>query len=69
MKCPVCGGAELVPDVRDLPYTYKGKTTVALNVKGDYCPVCNEGVLQMDEVRRVMEIQLAFNREVNASQT
>ena len=28
MKCPVCGAAELVHDVRDIPYTYKGKTTM-----------------------------------------
>lgn len=28
MKCPVCGAAELIHDTRDLPYTYKGETTV-----------------------------------------
>ena len=25
MKCRVCGGAALVHDVRDIPYTYKGE--------------------------------------------
>ncbi|GEM_PF-5175425 len=28
MKCPVCGAAELIHDTRDVPYTYKGETTV-----------------------------------------
>ena len=32
MKCPVCGAAELIPDTRDLPYTYKGETTASRQV-------------------------------------
>ncbi|MCB5183953.1 type II toxin-antitoxin system MqsA family antitoxin [Methylobacillus gramineus] len=27
MKCPECGGANLMHDVRDTAYTYKDKTT------------------------------------------
>ena len=27
MKCPVCGAAELIHQVRDIPYTYKGERT------------------------------------------
>ncbi len=38
MKCPVCGAAELIHDTRDLPYTYKGESTVIQAVTGDYCP-------------------------------
>ena len=37
MKCPVCGAAELIHDTRDLPYTYKGETTVIAAVTGDFC--------------------------------
>lgn len=66
MKCPICGGAKLVPGVQDMPYTYKGEKTVIPNVKGDYCPKCGEGVLDMPEVDRVGKIALAFNRKVNA---
>ena len=40
MKCPVCGAAELIPDVRDLPYTYKGETTLIPAVTGEFCPAC-----------------------------
>jgi len=67
MKCPVCGGVELVSDVRDMSYTYKGEMTLVINVAGDYCPNCNESVLSADESRRVMELMLAFNNKVNAS--
>ena len=42
MKCPACGGAELAPDARDLPYTYKGETTTIVAVRGDFCPICGE---------------------------
>ncbi len=45
MKCPVCGAAELIHDTRDLPYTYKGETTVIAAVTGDFCPACAESVL------------------------
>lgn len=65
MKCPVCGQAKLVADVRDQPYTYKSETIIITQVSGDYCPACNESVLSQDESRRVMDLMLAFNKEVN----
>ena len=34
MKCPVCSAAGLVHDTRDLPYTYKGETTLIPAVTG-----------------------------------
>jgi HTH-type transcriptional regulator/antitoxin MqsA len=67
MKCPECGQAELIADMRDQPYTYKGKATIINHVRGEYCPACNEAVLRMDEARRVMQLQTLFNNEVNAS--
>lgn len=67
MICPVCGEGELVHDVRDLPYAYKGVATIIANVSGDYCPACSESILNADESRRVMDLQLAFNKQVNAS--
>ena len=38
MKCLACGVAELITDTRELPYTYKGESTVIENVTGDFCP-------------------------------
>lgn len=67
MKCPSCGAARLSRKSRDLPYTYKGETTVIPNVTGDYCPACGEGVLDSEESARVSAMALAFNKQVNAS--
>lgn len=67
MKCPVCAAAELVHDLRDLPYTYKGASTVVVAVNGDYCPACGEGVLDVAESSRVSAAMLAFNKQVNAA--
>ncbi|CAG9182142.1 type II toxin-antitoxin system MqsA family antitoxin [Cupriavidus pinatubonensis] len=65
MKCPECGGAELVNEVRDVPYTYRGESTVIRGVRGDWCPQCGEGVMPMGD-DSLGEAMLAFNREVNA---
>jgi HTH-type transcriptional regulator/antitoxin MqsA len=67
MKCPVCGAAELVHDVRDLPYTYKGETTNIAAVTGDFCPACAESILDAAESNRVMRDMRAFSKQVNAA--
>jgi HTH-type transcriptional regulator/antitoxin MqsA len=67
MKCPVCGGAELVRDIRDISYTYKGESTIIPEVTGDFCPACGETVLEKSESQRVSSLMLEFNRQVNAS--
>ena len=67
MKCPDCGAAELVPDTRDLPYAYKGETTVIPAVTGAFCPACGESVLGAAESERVMQEMRAFTRQVNAA--
>ncbi|WP_454734607.1 type II toxin-antitoxin system MqsA family antitoxin [Cupriavidus necator] len=67
MKCPECGAAELVRDVRDIPYTYRGETTVLEAVHGEFCPACGESVTDWEESDRVMKLMNAFNRQVNAS--
>lgn len=67
MKCPSCGAAKLVHDTRDVPYTYKGETTVLPHVTGDFCPACDESILDAAESRRTMNLMLAFTKQVNAS--
>ena len=55
MKCPVCGAAELIHDTRDLPYTYKGETTVIPAVTGDFArPAPSPSWMQHGESERVM---------------
>ncbi|WP_297446456.1 type II toxin-antitoxin system MqsA family antitoxin [Acidiferrobacter sp.] len=67
MKCPVCGSAELIPDTRDLPYTYKGEATTIPAVTGEFCPACGEVILESGESDRVMREMRAFARQVNAA--
>ncbi|MDO8288682.1 MAG: type II toxin-antitoxin system MqsA family antitoxin [Parvibaculum sp.] len=67
MKCPVCGKADLVRDTRDVPYVYKGEATSIPAVTGDFCPSCDESILNAAESERVMAEMLAFNKQVNAT--
>ena len=67
MKCEICGAGDLVQDVRDLPYTYKGETTVLPHVEGEFCTACDESILGPQESRRTMELMLAFNKQVNSA--
>jgi HTH-type transcriptional regulator / antitoxin MqsA len=67
MRCPACGAAELVHDTRDMPYTYKGESTIIPGVTGDFCPACGEVVMEMPEGIRHSATMLAFNKQVNAS--
>ena len=67
MKCPSCGTAKLVHDTRDMPYTYKGESTILPQVTGDFCPVCDESILDASESRRTMALMSAFSKQVNAS--
>ena len=67
MKCPLCAAAELVHDTRDLPYTYKGETTLIPAVTGDFCPACGEVILGAGESSRTSAAMLDFNKQVNAA--
>ena len=67
MKCPVCGAAELIHDTRDMPYTYKGETTLIAAVTGDFCASCSEAILDLVESTRTSELMLQFNRQVNSA--
>ena len=67
MNCPVCGAAELIHDTRDIPYTYKGETTLIPAVTADFCPACGESIADLAETDRLMREMLAFNKQVNAA--
>ncbi|WGV21142.1 type II toxin-antitoxin system MqsA family antitoxin [Pseudomonas putida] len=67
MKCPLCGRAELVAQSKDMPYRYKGETTVIPDVYGDYCPACGEVILGMGEAQRMSDLMSAFERQVNGA--
>ena len=67
MKCPVCGAAELIRDTRDIAYTYKGETTKLPAVTADFCNACDESITDASQTKRVMDLMVAFNKQVNAA--
>ena len=67
MKCPSCAAAKLVHDTRDMPYTYKGESTVIPAVTGGFCPACGEAVLETGESARTSAAMLEFNKKINAA--
>ena len=67
MRCPICGGAELIHDTRDLPYTYKGEQTVLPAIEGDFCPACGEVILDRDNSMKSGALMAEFNKQVNAA--
>ena len=66
MKCPVCGAAELIHGSRDVPYVYKGERTMIPQVTGEYCPACDEVMLDRAQGDRYSELAGEFQRQVNA---
>lgn len=67
MICPCCGAAELVHDIRDLPYTYKSESTCIPAVEADYCPACDEAILEREHGDRFSALVRKFQKQVNAS--
>lgn len=67
MKCPACGGAELLRDTRDVPYVYKGESTEIPALEGDFCPACAEVMLDASESDRYGAAVKAFIKQVNAA--
>ncbi len=67
MKCPCCGAAKLLRETRDIPYSYKGETTTIPAVTGDFCPACDEVLLDREQGDRYSEWIGAFQRQVNAA--
>lgn len=67
MKCPTCGNAELIHDTRELPYSYKGESTLIPAVTGDFCTACDEVVLDASESERVMSEMKNFSIQVNSA--
>jgi HTH-type transcriptional regulator / antitoxin MqsA len=66
MKCPSCGAAKLVVSTRDVDYTYKSQTTTISAVTGEFCPACEEIVLNQEHGDRYSEQVAEFQRQVNA---
>ncbi|SER22798.1 XRE family transcriptional regulator [Pseudomonas luteola] len=66
MRCPMCGQADLVHDTRDLPYSYKGQTTLIKGMTGDYCDACDDAIFSYDETGRLSQAMADFRRKIDA---
>lgn len=64
MKCPACGGVELLHETRDIPYCYKGECTTIPQISGDFCPVCGEAVLDLEDGERYSTLIAQFHNQV-----
>ncbi|MBI3898766.1 MAG: type II toxin-antitoxin system MqsA family antitoxin [Gammaproteobacteria bacterium] len=49
MNCPNCGGGKFRREVRETPFTYRGKT-IHVDQPGDWCTDCGEGVLSPEDM-------------------
>lgn len=67
MHCPECGSKNTIKDYRDIPFTYRGQSTVVKAVGADWCLDCGEGVIFKEESLRIDSILTEFNKQVNAS--
>ncbi|MGV7210650.1 type II toxin-antitoxin system MqsA family antitoxin [Oxalobacteraceae bacterium A2-2] len=64
-NCPVCGAPFPEYATRNLPYTYRGKTTIIPAVSGYHCAHCGEVTLDRAAADRYSELIGEFERRVN----
>lgn len=67
MECPNCENVLMEEATQDIPYTYKGKTTIIKNVSGELCPKCGEFILSREESKRINVPLKEFIQSVNAA--
>lgn len=67
MICPFCDEPAMNHAVRDIPFEYKGQTTVIPGVEGDFCDACGEMVMADAESLRVGTAMRNFQKLVDAS--
>jgi len=64
MKCPACGHVEMVSKTQDETLSYGGQSLTLHAMRGEFCPVCGEGVWETESCRRYTEAQAALLRAV-----
>ena len=64
MKCPACGHVEMVSKTQDETLSYGSQSLTLHAMRGEFCPVCGEGVWDTESYRRYTEAQAALLRAV-----
>ena len=60
MKCPACGHAEMISKTQDETLSYGSQSLTLHAMRGEFCPVCGEGVWDTESYRRYTEAQAAL---------
>ncbi len=64
MKCLACGHSEMVSKTRDETLSHGNQSLTLHGMRGEFCPVCGEGVWDDESYRRYTEAQAALLRSV-----
>jgi HTH-type transcriptional regulator / antitoxin MqsA len=67
MICPFCDQPAMKHAVRDMPFEYKGHSTIIPHVDGDFCDACGEMIMSDAESQRVGLAMRDFRNQVDAS--
>lgn len=65
MQCPICGSAELISDIKNIEYTYKGHSTVLENISGDFCQACDEIIMDQQQGDHYIQQINFFQQNIN----
>ena len=64
MKCQACGHAEMISKTRDETLSYGSQSLTLHAMRGEFCPVCGEGMWDTESYHRYTEVQAALLRAV-----
>jgi HTH-type transcriptional regulator / antitoxin MqsA len=67
-ECLNCGHKEMVHTVKDVPYSYRGCTTVIPAIKGWHCPYCGDIEFDEGEGARFAGAIKQFSMEIDAKE-
>jgi HTH-type transcriptional regulator / antitoxin MqsA len=67
MKCPNCGHPEMVEKICDETISYGGESVTLRDMRGEFCPMCGEGVWDAASYKRYAEAQEELLRSVSAA--
>ena len=68
LTCPNCGVAPLTHAIREMQYTYKGRSTTIPDVVVEHCADCKEVMFAQGEHDHYGALVAAFRKQVDAEE-
>ena len=68
LSCPNCGVSPLTHAIREMHYTYKGRSTTIPDVVVEHCAGCREVMFTQGEHAHYGELVAAFRKQVDAEE-